>query len=558
MPDTVELHQTDIREYLRVFRTRRYEILIATVLVVAATGFLTLRQTPVYEGQVKVLVNPVQNPSSSFVVPQQPNLDTERQLITSQAVAQKVQSELHLTATVDVLLRHVSVEVLTNTEVLVVKYDDVSPIVAARIANGFAKAYVEFRTEQAVQQYEAAAAAVTKRINGIQASLADLEGRIKATTDPTQIDSLQAQRDTLVAQMGVLQSRLLDLQSNASVVQGTAAQIVQPAEIPRSPVSPNKVRNGALALVGGLALGVGFAFLRERLDDRIKGREEMERRLGAPVLAVVPKVAAWRRQEQAYLVLREDPKSPVSEAYRTLATNIQYLGSREGLKALMVTSGLAGDGKTTTSANLAVALAQAGKRVVLISADLRKQRLHRFFSLSNVKGMSDALSGRISLAEATRDPGVPNLRLIVGGATPANPAALLGSQAAKEMIESLREVADFIIIDTPPVLAVADASILAPHTDGALLVIEAGQSSRSALMQTRDQLETAGGQIIGAVFNNFDPNQGKAYAYHYYYYNYYAEYHATENGTSGRNGRRPRARRGSSLIPGRNRRAGRS
>src|SRR5439155_13218725 len=158
--------------------------------------------------------------------------------------------------------------------------------------------------------------------------------------------------------------------------------------------------------------------------------------------------------------------------YRTLATNIQYLGSREGLKVILVTSPLAGEGKTTTSANLAVALAQGGRRVILASADLRKPRLHRFFNVPNDRGLSDLLAGAATLAQVARDPGVPNLRVIAGGSTPANPAALLGGPSAAATLTSLRDVADFIIIDTPPVLAVADASILAPLADGTLFVMD--------------------------------------------------------------------------------------
>src|SRR5439155_23869238 len=219
------------------------------------------------------------------------------------------------------------------------------------------------------------------QIDGVKKDLATLGHQIDATTDPTELDNLQAQRDSLVARLGVLQQQLSTLVSNATVAQGTAAQIVQRAEVPTSPSSPNKARNGVLALFAGVMLGIGFAFLRERLDDRVKGRQDIERRLSAPVLAVVPKVGAWRKDQDAYLALESEPKSPVSEAYRTLGTNLQYLSARQGMKVFLLTSPLAGDGKTTTCANLAVALAQAGRRVIVVSADLRKPRIHRFFGL---------------------------------------------------------------------------------------------------------------------------------------------------------------------------------
>src|SRR6266542_754940 len=492
----LEQHPTDLREYVRVVRARKYEIGVVTVVLVAATMFFTFQQTPIYQGTTKVLVKPVQNPTSSVSVPQQPNLDTERELVLSQAVAQKVQKDVSLATPVDTLLEHVKVQVVTDTEVMEVKYDDPYPAMAARLANGFAQAYVDFRSEQALDQ------------------------------------------------LAVLQQRLLDLQSSASVAQ-SSAEIVQRAEVPTSPVSPNKVRNGILALFAGLALGVGLAFLRERLDDRLKTRHEIERRLGAPVLAAVPRLGSWRRGDSARLVMRTEPKSPVSEAYRTLGTNIQYLASKQPLKVVMVTSSLGGDGKTTTAANLAVALAQAGKRVILVSADLRRPRLHHFFGLANDVGLSNALSATISAAKLTREAGIPTLRLINAGPVPDDPAALLGSQQTGEFIDGLRQVSDFVIIDTPPVLAVADASILAPLVDGAVLVMDAEQSSRSALGQARDQLENAGANIIGAVYSNFEPGPSAYYPY----YNYYAQYYSDENDVGANGGklrkrlaRRPRSR----------------
>jgi capsular exopolysaccharide synthesis family protein len=337
-----------------------------------------------------------------------------------------------------------------------------------------------------------------------------------------------------VAQLGVFQSRLLDLQSNASVAQGSA-QIVQQADIPRSPVSPNKVRNGILALFAGLALGIGLAFLRERLDDRVKTHHEVERRLGAPVLAAVPRAASWKRGNDAQLVMRTDPKSPVSEAYRTLGTNIQYLASQQPLKVIMIASSLGGDGKSTTSSNLAVVLAHAGKRVILVSADLRRPRIHQFFGLTNDIGLSNALADAIPPARLTKDAGINTLRVICAGSIPNDPAALLGSRQTGEFIRALRQVADFVIIDTPPVLAVADASILAPLVDGTVFVLDAERCSRSALTQAKGQLQNAGANIVGAVYNNFQPGQSSYYPYYYsYYYQDQSDQDYSPNGNGGK------------------------
>jgi succinoglycan biosynthesis transport protein ExoP len=533
MTTSTDQHPEDLREYIRVLRARKFEVGVVAVLLVAATMFLSFRQTPVYEGQAKVLVKPIQGVGGTIAISQAPNLDTERELILSQAVAEQVRNDIDTDTPVNTLLLHARVQVVTDTEVLLVKYDDPDPATAAKLANAFAVAYVTFRSKQAQDQFDSASEAVQSRIDSIQTNLSDLRQRIEATTDPALKDSLQSQRDTYVAELGVLEQRLLDLRSNASVA-GSSAEIVQQSDVPTSPVSPNKVRNGALALFAGLALGVGFAFLRERLDDRVKSRQELERRLGAPVLAAVPRIAGWRNREDVQLIMRTDPRSPVSEAYRTLGTNIQYLASQQPLKVLMVTSSIGGDGKSTTSANLGVVLAQAGKRVILISADLRRPRVHFFFGVRNDAGLSNILADAMTLAQVAKDPGVVNLRIVSGGPIPQDPAALLGSRRAADFIQSVREVSDFVIIDTPPVLAVADASILAPLVDGTIFVMNAERSSRSALIQARDQLDNAGANIVGAVYNNFDP--GKTSSYPYSYHNYYSQYYDGEQGASNTNG----------------------
>jgi capsular exopolysaccharide synthesis family protein len=171
-----------------------------------------------------------------------------------------------------------------------------------------------------------------------------------------------------------------------------------------------------------------------------------------------------------------------------------------------------------------VTLAHAGKRVILISADLRKPRIHRFFSMRNDIGLATVLQDpSTNLAEVAKDPGIPNLRVVCGGPTPKSPAELLAGRRCREFIGSLRSVSDFIIIDTPPVLAVADASILAALSDGTLFLVDGDRTKRSAMQQSRAQLENAGARVIGVVYNNFDPNQNASYPYHYSYAEYASE-----------------------------------
>jgi capsular exopolysaccharide synthesis family protein len=208
------------------------------------------------------------------------------------------------------------------------------------------------------------------------------------------------------------------------------------------------------------------------------------------------------------------------------------------MKAIMVVSPGAGEGKTTTAANLALVLADAGKRVVLVSADLRKPRIHQFFDLANDIGLSTVLAGEAEPWEAILDPGVENLRVLLSGPVPGRPAEMLQSEQMGEVMTGLREVADFVIVDTAPVLLVTDALALAPLVDGVLFVADAENTSRSAVAHSREQLEQVGATLIGSVFNNFDPSKARGYRYQGYYapyryrygYGAYSTYGTTENG----------------------------
>jgi capsular exopolysaccharide synthesis family protein len=292
---------------------------------------------------------------------------------------------------------------------------------------------------------------------------------------------------------------------------------VAPAPLPLSPSSPNKVLDGLIGLAVGLAAGIGLALLRERLDDGLRGRGDLEERVGAPVLAVIPKISGWRRKQEAKLVTLQEPKSAAAEAYRTLRTSVLFAAVQRGLRTIMVVSPGAGDGKTTTAVNLAVVLADAGKRVILVSADLRKPRINQFLELTNDVGVTSVLAGEVKPWDALQTPNVENLRVLEAGPVPNMPAELLASEAMGELVADLREVADFVILDTAPVLLVADALALSPLVDGVLLVADAESTSRSAVVNAREQLDQVGAPLFGAVLNDFDPSKARAYNYGGYY-----------------------------------------
>jgi capsular exopolysaccharide synthesis family protein len=239
-----------------------------------------------------------------------------------------------------------------------------------------------------------------------------------------------------------------------------------------------------------------------------------------PVLAVVPKVAQWSARTEAHLATISEPRSPASEAYRTLRTSMLFMAAQKNLQVLMVTSPSAGDGKTTTTANLAVALAQAGKSVIIVSGDLRKPRLHRFFDgITNTEGLVDVLSGDRNVRQVLQETTIPNLSVMACGPISSSPAELLHAPRMAAMLEEMRTLADFVIIDSAPVLVVSDSLAMAALVDGVLFVTEAQNTDRQAVSRARNQLEQVGAPVVGAVMNNFDPSKagGGGYAYRYYY-----------------------------------------
>ncbi|MGH2679033.1 MAG: polysaccharide biosynthesis tyrosine autokinase [Actinomycetota bacterium] len=513
----------DLREYLAILRYRKWTILFITTLVVASALFFSYRQTPIYESETRVLVRPSTPPAG--VAPTIVNLDTERALVDSDAVASLVREQLELPRSPGALLESLEVSVETNTEILAIRYSDPDPLVAQRLAQGFAQAYTTFRRQQAQQQFRSQAGAIQEQIAGVEDRIADIQGEIDATEDTEEQNTLSAQRDSLLARLGVLQQEMENLRT-LTASQSTGGEVVQPANLPSSPSSPDVIRNGLLALAVGLALGTGLVFLRERLDERLRGRADLETQIGAPVLATVPR--ARRRRRRAHrddIVTLTDPKGGAAEAYRTLRTNIQFLARTGTFRVIGIVSPAAGEGKTTTAANLAVSLAHAGKRVIVVSCDLRKPRLHRCFGIPNDPGLTRVLSG-MNLMDAMQKPRPDNLRVLASGPTPPNPAELIGSDAMEAILETLQTFADFVILDTPPLLAVSDGVGLASRCDGVLMVADARTTARGALAHGREQLEQVGATIVGGVLNNFDPSRARYYSH--YHGSYYASYRPKE------------------------------
>lgn len=222
--------------------------------------------------------------------------------------------------------------------------------------------------------------------------------------------------------------------------------------------------------------------------------------------------------ENVNLITIQDPKSPIAESYRTLRTNIQFSSFDKKLQSIVITSSGPGEGKTTTSCNLAVVMAQTGSKTILIDCDQRKPSVHKSFKLSNEVGLSDFLVGSVEFEEVTRDSGVENLTLITSGTRPPNPSELLSSKKMRDFIEGLKEEYEYIIIDSPPIVAVTDAQLIASFADGSLLVTSSGEVEREAAMRSKELLDKVNSKILGVVLNKLEVSEKGYYGYYYQYY----------------------------------------
>jgi capsular exopolysaccharide synthesis family protein len=281
-----------------------------------------------------------------------------------------------------------------------------------------------------------------------------------------------------------------------------------------SPVSPNVTLNLVLGAVVGLVFGVGIAFFLEYLDTSVKSLEDVERYLQVPVLAVIPKDVG--------VLHKQNGLSPDAEAYRILRTNIEFNRKNPEDNAITVVSGGAGEGKSTTLVNLAYICAQGGYTTLMIDADLRRPRLHTFFDINNAVGLTNYLTTELMLEDVILQTPIDNLYFMPSGILPADAAGILNSRRMSELIQDVKQRFDLVLVDSPPILGVSDASVLASEVDLTMIVVQHRKLPRNMLMRVKQAVENVGGHVIGVVLNNVDVRSDSQYQYYTSYYTYYA------------------------------------
>lgn len=361
----------------------------------------------------------------------------------------------------------------------------------------------------------------------------DRESSIRRTIDEQKLEVLDLGRKAI--DYGVIAGEadnnkqfyelLLKKLQEASLSSGinvSNAQIVDGATVPDAPIKPKRGANVLLAMVVGLMGGVLAAFFTEYMDNTIKTPEDVARVLELPFLGYVPATG----KEEGPLYMFSESKATVAESFRTIRTSIMLSAAVESpFLVILVTSAAPNEGKTTTAANLAVAMAQMGERVLLIDTDMRRHNLHKVFSMDNLVGISDAVIDNVNLAAAVRSMGhIPNLDIITGGTLAPNPSELLGSNSMRELITGLRGRYDRIILDSPPLMFFSDPLVLSRIADGVILVVQGDATNRDAARNASLSLKAVNTRIIGTVLNNINmAKQSSSYYNSYYGYAYAAE-----------------------------------
>ncbi|MGA7732694.1 MAG: polysaccharide biosynthesis tyrosine autokinase [Chloroflexia bacterium] len=548
----------ELLQYWRVIRKSLWLILLVVALGLSGATYYTLNQSTRYESSTTLLLNPaVPSALVPYVQAQvAANLaDSYSELMRTRFFGESVVKELPFPMSAESVGGAIGTELEPNTLFYRITVTMDTPEQAQQLANTVVKVFLDANASQQEQasqssQVDSPRNQMRKRmqdkleyldeeIASYQRQLDALEAEPKSPERDTQIQQLRGQMIALQESQTNTMLAIAQLPDNS--VQPNTALVVDPA-LPGSPISANLTTSLQLALAASLLLGLGLAFLRDYLDYTVRSPEYLEEMLHLTPLAGIGIVGEGSGRAYGYggrrfkgnarnvpkgrvagrsLVTLDFPSSPESESFRVLRTNIQFASVDRPVRTLVVTSPGPGEGKTFTSTNLAVVVAQAGKRVILVDTDLRKPSVHRALGLQNVRGFTNLVldSADTRIADVVQTiPGQPNLAIITSGPLPPNPSELLSSQHVAHTMQRLAEQADLVIYDTPPAAAVADPMIMASQVDAVLLVIAAGATRRDMVTRVKQAMEKVGARAVFPVLNRVKASDIHGYAYYHQYY----------------------------------------
>jgi len=528
----------ELKEYIALVRKWWWLLLLCTLLGGGAAYVVSNRMERTYEASTLLMVGG----SMDVLNPTQGDMQTSQRLLPTYAELVKTSTVLDATvAALNLPTRpRVSVSLVSAAQLLRITVADSRPDRAAATADELARQLILQSPSAPQRQEQAYREFVNSQLRELEAEMNTLSKAILSTKesggDQETIMRLEAEMNVRRANYSALLAYIKDLSTNY-------VRVVDPAQVPTTPTKPKVLQNTLLAAVVGLMLAAGAALLIEYLDDSVKGQDDIEQVLGLPTLASIASVPS--NGTTSGPITLADPKSPFAEAYRMLRTNLRYsVPASTSKRVFLITSVGPKEGKSTIVSNLGVAMAQGGYKTILVDSDLHRPRLHKLLGCPNELGLTSLLVGEVdSLDDVLQPTEVEGLFVLPSGPLPPNAAELLGSPRMLELLDELSERADIVILDSPPVLAVTDASILASMATGTIMVVEVGQTRLDACVQGVEALRKVGGNLLGVALNRLDVKR-RGY---YYYYHYY---HAYDEGTEG-NGRKKETGHRSARAAGR-------
>lgn len=516
----------DLSAYIKPLLRWWWLIVAATLLAGIASFLATLRQPPFYQAKTTLLVgrsiaNP--NPSQSDLYLASQLAGTYADIANREPVQNATKKALGLTWLPEYLARAVA-----NSQFIEIMVTDINPVRAQAVANELANQLILSSPTSDSQEQERQEF-INKQLILLQSQI--LETQDEVTKLKEQLGSLNSARQIADTQTQItaLQTKLTTLQGNYAALLSSTKQgatntlsVVVPAELPVTPIGPIKAFSILLSSAIGFVLAAGAAYLLEYLDDTIKSSEELSHTLNIPVIGKIGYIKRDKTGDQVekpveHIIILRQPFSPVVETFRALQMNLLTISQDPPKKVFLITSAKPGEGKSITLANLAVTMAQSGLKVIAVDGDLRKPTLHEIFNLPNTVGLSDVLlrskTNARMLLQGTK---VDNLSVLTSGVLPPSPTLVMGSKRIMKAIEDLSSEADFVLVDSPPILSVADTLNVGSCVDGVIFLTVAGFTRRSEARLALNELRTAGINVVGAILRKTKGSE-ESYSYYHYY-----------------------------------------
>ena len=520
----------ELKQYLKPVLKWWWLLVVSAVITAGLSYFVVSREPPIYSATVTLLIgnafnNP--NPSGNELFLGQQLAQTYAAIAQRQPVRSGTMTALGLDWLPSYIARPVP-----NNQLIEINVRDTSPQRAQAVANELANQLILQSPTAPRPEQQEREAFIEDQLNNLQSNIEQTEAEIlakraelDAAFSAREIADLEAEINGLQSKLGTLQANYASLLDNSRSGATNTLTVVEPADLPRVPVGPAKMQTIIAATFIAVALAAGTAYLLEYLNDTLNSTEDVERSTGLPSLPSIPELKESSKHK--ILLARDAPRSPAVEPFRALRASVQFRYGDEPNRLILITSARPEEGKSTISANLAVVFAQSGKRVLLIDADLRRPTQHKFFGMANYIGLSDLLTKYSQngnspdlerlLSLAVQPTGQDNLSLLVSGRSSPKGPQVLSLATMKEMLLAASDYYDYIILDSPPLLAAADATILSTNVDSVIVIAVTGKTRQKELNQAISQLTDVNANVLGVVLNRMKVSSSE---YYYRYYDY--------------------------------------